>query len=582
MKTIAIVSADAHIRPHEQLLTKVYSKLKKQKIANAILVDLSAFALMPQTLEGTGALLEAETIASAIRESQQKADRIRLRKSGLYVLKHPFVKPNLNELDYVRPSQRVARLETWTEILNYQSCEGIAIGQVPALDLVLSKKKRLAELSDTDIMLYKTHLVAADLAQQAIQQALSKHQFGSVVFYNDYTIQQALRMQCQHLGLSTAKIAGIPGDASELDGFFVSNMYGIEERYAKRLLWPAFGISGLTTKRIKQVYAELQKRSFNPTVHTYSPSAEAGQSASKQLQLPSNKKIITLFTSSPEESDKDVILATLSPLQFPRDRSRYNSHNHLLEDFLDLARAYHEDACFVIRIHPRSGKDKRGGGESTYLAAIDQIFSERGHEHVIVVRPESPVSSYWLGLRSDYAIVQASSIGLELACMGVRVGVACIDDGLFSAYPLSKAYDRPNNPQFLRQSIEAVVSGNAQNEANRHNESIMEALSVFCFQEYEFMHQLSSLSGEDLLELLTTGSSVFVQFEAIMNQRRQRSAPPFTDAVLSNGMASPALDDSQLGQCSSEIDHALSGLLREFGFERDPQTNKIDSFPRHA
>jgi hypothetical protein len=340
-------------------------------------------------------------------------------------------------------------------------------------------------------------------------------------------------------------------------------MYGIEDRYAKRLLWPSFGVRNLTLSAVRQVYAELRKRSFKPTVHTYSPAANTSQSEDANRLIGVNKKTITLFTSSPEESDKDIILASLSPLEFPRDQRRYNDHSVLVADFVEFAKLYHHQARFIVRIHPRSGKDQRGGGVSTYLKELYQILGKGSDQVVTIIEPETAVSSYWLGLSSDLSIVQASSIGLELACMGSNVAVACVDDGLFSSYPRSNAYTNIDSRSSLRLVIERYLNTDLQSSPSSL-QSIIEALSIFTFQEFEFMHRLSDLSSGALAALLTSDASPFVQFERIIHLKRQTSLTPFTD-LQSRRVNRQEPDQPLDANILNEIQTSISCLRAGFG-----------------
>ena len=566
MKTIAIVSADAHIKPHERLLTKIFSSLHDDTNVNAILIDLTAFALLPKLLRQTELRIDPVEIYRLLKECQKKADWLRWKSSAVLGRRYPFIKPDYDELEYVDTCHRLTRVSTWKQLLPHKSSLGLSIGHVPVLDLVLATKKRLQEFDEDQFYHYKIHVLAADLAQQAIARLLRPYSECNVVFYNDYTIQQSLRLYCQSMGIISAKVAGIPGDSKELDGFFVSNMYGIEDRYAKRLLWPSFGVRNLTVSAVRQVYAELRKRSFKPTVHTYSPAVNTSQSEDANSLIVANKKTITLFTSSPEESDKDIILASLSPLEFPRDQRRYNDHSVLVADFVEFAKLYHHQARFIVRIHPRSGRDRRGGGVSAYLDELYQILGNDTDQVVTVIEPETAVSSYWLGLSSDLSIVQASSIGLELACMGSNVAVACVDDGLFSSYPISKAYTNVDSQASLRLTIERHLNDHAQ-PLRPSLQAILEAVSIFTFQEFEFMHRLSGLTSGQLSALLTADASPFVQFERMTHAKRRTSLIPFTD-LKSRRVNRQEQQDLLNPDVLTEIQTSVSRLRSDFGFSR--------------
>lgn len=541
LKSLWLITADAHIQPHEQLLFSLYIKLSGHRIP-AKLIDLSALALLPKLVESDQAFMTPKSIVRLIG----KADEWTYceRSSNSYTAKaiRDLEKPNYSKLDIETPMRQIDLLDSWDDISLYRSTEGCCIGHTPALETILASKKRLTQLNAQEIADYKINLLAADLAQQAIAQFLKCDEGPpkAAIFYNDYNIQQAVRSLCISKSIPATKIAGKPGSHSSRE-FYVSDCFGIEERYLKRLVWPAASKHLYGDCSYQSVFLTLFTRITSPNAHTYSPSRIPDVSLRNALGIDTHKKVITLFTSSNEEIDKDIILSSLSPLSFPKTASKYNNQHSLVRDLIDIASSNNHCVHLIVRIHPRSGEDKRGLGKSPELSGLLDVLHNSKLENITVIEPNSDISSYWLGFFSDLSIVQASSIGLELACLGALVAVACIDDGLYTAYPEGNYY----LPIQTKQDIETILKKielytNSKPQALLR--SIQEAASVFTFFEDFFVHDLDTLSALEIYELLTINHSVLSQFAHKVEAHRVHLEVPYlpsSDYVISEQPSDP-------------------------------------------
>src|SRR5205807_8907478 len=99
----------------------------------------------------------------------------------------------------------------------------------------------------------------------------------------------------------------------------------------------------------------------------------------------------------------------------------------------------HDDLQLAVRIHPREGPNKREGGTSQHLQKLRREFGAYQHARVRIIWPEDKTSSYDLGEAADLALVSWSSIGLELARLGVPVltstrGIGFLPEGDFLAF----------------------------------------------------------------------------------------------------------------------------------------------------
>jgi hypothetical protein len=83
----------------------------------------------------------------------------------------------------------------------------------------------------------------------------------------------------------------------------------------------------------------------------------------------------------------------------------------------------HDDVQLVIRVHPA---EVRLQGRETVERVIDRVLEidRELPENIILVPPESPISSYTLVGMSRCVLVYSSTMGMEAALLGARVIVA--------------------------------------------------------------------------------------------------------------------------------------------------------------
>lgn len=362
---ILFITCDAHIKEHDDSILYLFSRMERCRSVAPEIIDLSAFSIAISSYSSGEKEIASEDIISAVEDGKSRASAMRSNRGARLQREIEWLYKREIVEEIVR---RVNMASSWELIESYKSQGGLDIGHTPALEAILRTKRRLCELSQDEVRRYKWCLILGDLAESTLTSYVGNYQgIECGIFYNDYTIQQIARLWLEKRDISAVKIAGIPGNSFSPYKINISNMYGIEESYTKRVLWQVYRKEAVQPWQVKWVYSELEKRLVRPSIHTYSPTEITNERIDLRLRNSKDKPIITLFTSSPEEYDKDVILATKSIMRFPTKNGRYNSHDDLLKDFVELAREYMDRATFIIRIHPRSGKNRRDDVRSTYL-----------------------------------------------------------------------------------------------------------------------------------------------------------------------------------------------------------------------
>lgn len=127
------------------------------------------------------------------------------------------------------------------------------------------------------------------------------------------------------------------------------------------------------------------------------------EALARELELDLGRPIVTAYPGVGWDS-RDMVM-----------NPRYRMEDAVF-DLIELA-ADRPELQLVVRIHP--GEVLQPASEP-WLTALGARFPELPR-NVRVIPPDSPVSSYELGKLSRAVFVYASTIGLELACIGRRV-----------------------------------------------------------------------------------------------------------------------------------------------------------------
>lgn len=216
-------------------------------------------------------------------------------------------------------------------------------------------------------------------------------------------------LNCERL----VKIQGTPGD----------NILMYNNSNQKK-----FNTFELNTSSTKFVESIIKKKMFGEGgAQCYSPKHDATSSDLEKLskKISSAKargmKIITIYTSSMDE----VYVWGYTFNQYETDISYlytnpFKSQEEWIKDTIEFINSEYKSNCLVIvRMHPRLGKDHRGGTISPEYKLIYPLIQEiNGLENCIIVEPNDSVSSYWLGEQSDLILNGWSSIGLEMSMLG--------------------------------------------------------------------------------------------------------------------------------------------------------------------
>lgn len=203
-----------------------------------------------------------------------------------------------------------------------------------------------------------------------------------------------------------------------------------ESSYKEKSYFDELGFS-LALSHIKGLITKS-----SPWVYSSAPTLLDSDSLRKSLNVPITAKVLTAFISSPDELAASLSLSKAFEELSLTERSYSPSFLFIDQidwlDWLDKIASQHNDLIILARSHPRLGKDPRSGIASTFLHTLTENANR--WEHVRLIMPEDPVSSYDLMAISDAVTSMWSSTALEATYFGVPA--------------IIPAFDSPTYPRF--------------------------------------------------------------------------------------------------------------------------------------
>jgi hypothetical protein len=189
-------------------------------------------------------------------------------------------------------------------------------------------------------------------------------------------------------------------------------------------VWEEWKNLPINTETIYEICSDSILRLKSSSAFVYSPARQADLLAlRKRLNLNDAKKCLVAFTSSPDERHFSKQLLALADQDYPEIEQAFTDHSEWLRTLINFVENSN-NLELVIRIHPREGKNPRYPKISKNYELLYQEFGNREFQNCRIVWPEESISSYDLIEFADVGLTSWSSIGLEMARLGVPVVTA--------------------------------------------------------------------------------------------------------------------------------------------------------------
>ena len=306
------------------------------------------------------------------------------------------------------------------DLKDYQY-QGVLWGQLAASEIALRKK-----LSNLDAVraeypdLWRQHVRDNLMTYLAACQLIKQLDVAAWMQFCNYSIHGAA--QC---AASNAKVPiyhiDWPGH-KDVD-FQRYNIYREPSLHAindVRNSWPRWREAAISTARVDEISDDLVGRLKGGGVYSYSPAkTHGGFQLLKNLGLSDHKKTLVAYTSSLDEHLASKLKYTALQNKLADSEQPFDDQIQWLQSLMTYCKS-HNDLQLIVRVHPREGRNHRDSVRSDHLKKLQDAF-EAVDGNCRFIWPEEPTSSYDLAEVADIALTSWSTIGLELARLGIPV-----------------------------------------------------------------------------------------------------------------------------------------------------------------
>jgi hypothetical protein len=300
--------------------------------------------------------------------------------------------------------------------------ENIRVGNLAFYDFAIANKHPATEpMSPQEYFIFDQYLETVIMSIEMTTALASHHKIDTLANFDEYGMMSAVRLCAKVHNISPRMVSiayHLNGDWRHVMG--LSNLSIVKEQAWRLAQWANWRDLALTEGMVKQVIDDLIYRFTNFGTHIYSPNKTLETDILfKQLGLKHGRKTLVAFTSSTDEHD--ALLYGIKGLRYSDFPSRgaFSDTFEWLHSIIEYVEKS-DDLQLVIRLHPRIGATLRDGIPSKDYQRYRNEFSG-AYEHTKLMWPEEKISSYDLAEFADVALITWSSMGLELARLGVPV-----------------------------------------------------------------------------------------------------------------------------------------------------------------
>ena len=299
---------------------------------------------------------------------------------------------------------------------------GIRIGQLALYDFsIINKHSAELDIGPAERARIDQYIENSLLAIEVVRAAHARHRLDAVACFDEYSMMSAARLAARDLGLQARMVSvayHFNADPSRVVA--MSSPTIVREQELRAGKWPQWRDLPLPRPMVETIFSDLIHRLSRSGAHIYSPNKTADAAALMQtLRLAPGRRLLVAYPSSRDEHDALVHnLRGLGVTKAPA-REAFADQFEWLSGLIDWVESG-QDYQLVIRIHPRVGATPRDGRASPDLARYRERFSG-DYRHCRIVWPADKVSSYDLAELADAALISWSTMGLELARLGVPV-----------------------------------------------------------------------------------------------------------------------------------------------------------------
>jgi len=281
------------------------------------------------------------------------------------------------------------------------------------------RKTEFSMLTEEEHKLLSGIVSASVITYLALKQLLARSNVKRIVYFGDYAYYIAPLLIARQYKIPLSLLAH--GYNQDLDRRLVSIRPSMAGAHMQSLVseWPHYALKPLTSPHVDSILdGSLFRLVGHGGISTFSPNFDvAKQDVLSELGLSPDRKTLVAFNSSDDEVVCGKYFHKTLSMSPPNIELPFVDQDAWLRALIDWIGRF-PDRQLIIRLHPRIASNHRFGGDSEQVLRLKKSLASVP-PNVVVVWPDMRISSYNLAETADVALVAWSSIGLELARLGV-------------------------------------------------------------------------------------------------------------------------------------------------------------------
>ena len=331
--------------------------------------------------------------------------------------------------------------------------DGIPLGRIAVYETLMQFKKNSFNFTDEEFCRYKAWLKNAMLVAVASKKVLSKHSPDRLIIYNNlYSANHSFHSVAKKMGVASYCMHAWDNFGSIFQAVFLIRGNAYNYMYDTVRLWRSSyknqPVNNRTISYIKEHHMSVMSAS---TIFTYSnPKASEHIDIQKYFGIPAKSRIVVATMSSYDEIYAAYAVGEFDSYEPKIYKSQVLWLTNLIEFF-----SKREDLFLIIRVHPREFPNRREGRKSENAAVYEELLADLP-SNIRVNMPSDNLSIYDLALYADVVLNGCSSVGLEMALLGLPV-LSYANE--WNSYPVELDYQTENKEEYLAAIDTLLASG---------------------------------------------------------------------------------------------------------------------------
>jgi hypothetical protein len=239
-----------------------------------------------------------------------------------------------------------------------------------------------------------------------------------IAYFGDYAFFIAPQLFARRHGITVTNVSHAYNRDIDRRLLNLRPGHGFSHMMSQMDKWPVTGKLPIPPEAMAQIQdGGLYRLRGSGGASTYSPNWSWDSDVLTQLNLPPGGKLLVVFSNSTDELLCNREILRVMGIPYAQTRNPFSTQVEWLKTLITWVEA-RPNLRLVIRLHPRMAKSHRHSQASSELTQMRRELSTLP-PNVVVVWPESKISSYNIAEHADVVLTAWSSIGLELARLGL-------------------------------------------------------------------------------------------------------------------------------------------------------------------